>query len=225
MAKSEPENRADLYRMLETSNGWFDGTIESRQLKEPGADYEIGMVDSESTHVSASPYQECDVMVYRQRHVVSELRGPRSCSLDVQRVWTKEMTFDEFKASEWWEPTIKRFAKGSCDASEIYVKCDESNEDGDIGPNSYIHVTAQCEKHYRDWLGNPRLDKGFNIVSLWLQGNGDMGFTLNGETYEFDVSELPGLIEKARAFDEAGVILEDGKLTVELRGEGESDEA
>lgn len=221
MGKTEPESKADLYRMLETSNGWFDGLIEYEEIKDPQDDYEVGMVNSESTHVSASPYQECDVMVYRNCDVVAEVRGPKSCTLDVQRVWTKEMTFEEFRASEWWRPTIERFAKGSCDASEIFVRCDEANLDGDIGPDSCVYVTAQCEKRYRDFLNNRRLAKGFNKVSLWLQGNGDMGFTLNGKIYEFDVSELAEFIEQARAFREAGITMVDGKLTVELRGDAE----
>lgn len=219
MGKTEPENRADLYRMLQTSSGWFDGLIESEQIKDPQADYEVGMVSSESTHVSASPYQGCDVMVYRNRDVVAEVRGPKSCTLDVQRVWTEEMTFEEFRASEWWRPTIERFANGSCDASEIFVKSDDS-ECG-VGSGAYAYVTAQCESHYRDWLGNTRLTKGHDEVSLWLQGNGEMGFTLNGKTYELEVSELAEFIEQARAFREAGIALEDGKLTVELRGDAE----
>lgn len=221
MAKTEPENRADLYRMLQTSKGWFDGQIEYEQVRDPEEDPVVGMVDCESTHVSASPYQGCDVSVYRQRHVVSEVRGPRSCSLRVQRVWTNEMTFDEFRASEWWGPTIEKFADGSCDASEVFVRCDETDEDGGTGPSGYVHVTAQCERHYRDWLGNERLGKGFDSVGLWLHGNGDMGVTVNGETYELGVSELVGLIERARAFEAAGVELDDGRLTVEVRGKGE----
>lgn len=219
MGKTEPENRADLYRMIETSNGWFDGQIEYEQVRDPHADYEIGMVDSESTHISANPYQECDVKVYRNRHVVSELRGPKSCSLDVQRVWTKALTFDEFKASEWWQPAIEKFAKGSCDASEIFVRCDEADEDGGTGSDSYVHISAQCEKHYTDWLNNTRLDKGFDAVSLLLQGNGDMVFTLNGRTYELDVSEFAECIEQARAFRESRIALEGGKLIVELQGD------
>lgn len=216
MTKTEPENRADLYRMLETSNGWFDGQIEYEQVRDPHADYVVGEVDSESTHVSASPYNGCDVVVYRNRHVVSDVRGPRSCSLDVQRIWTKRMTFDEFRASEWWEPTIEKFAGGSCDASEIFVRCDETDEGDGTGPDAYVHISAQCERHYRDFLNNNRLAKGHDDVSLWLQGNGDVGLTLNGKTYELDVNDLVECIEQARAFREFGVELDDGKLVVKL---------
>lgn len=217
MGKTEPENRADLDRMLLTSSGWFDGLIESEQIRDPHADLEVGMVDRESTHVSASQYQGCDVMVYRDRHVVSEVHRPGSFSMNVQRVWTKEMTFEEFKASEWWRPTIERFANGDCDASEIFVKCYEDCDADGTGPSSRVCITAQCERYYHDWLNNSRLANGFDEVSLWLQGSGDMGFALNGKTYEFEVSELAGFIEQARAFKEAGIALEDGKLTVELR--------
>lgn len=214
MTKVLPENKADLYRMLQTSTGWFDGMIEHEQVKPPEADYELGMVESESTHVSTSPFEECDVVVHCDRRVVSKVRGPRACSLDVQRVWTRRLTFEDFKASEWWRPTVEKFADGSCDASEIFVKSD--NSECGVGSGAYAYVTAQCERHYRDWLGNTRLAKGYDEVSLWLQGNGDMGFTLNGKTYELEVSELADLIEQVRAFEAAGITLEDGKLTVEV---------
>lgn len=214
--KTEPESKADLYRMLQTSSGWFDGQIEYKGVRNVHDTPTVGMVDSESTHVTASPYQEDDVVVYRQQHVISEIRGPSSFSLDTKRIWTRLMTFDEFKASEWWEPTITKFAGGSCDASEIFVTCDETDDDGGIGPNGYVHITAQCERHYHDWLDNSRLDKGFDKVSLWLQGNGDMGVTVNGETYELSVSELAECIKQARAFAAAGIKLEDGVLSVTL---------
>lgn len=223
--KTEPENKADLYRMLQTSNGWFDGQITYESMRDTTADPEVGMVDCESTHVSASPYQDCDVMVYREQHVISKVRGRGAYSLDVKRVWAKPMTFEEFKNSEWWEPTITKFKDGSCDASEIFVKCDETSpdEDGGIGSESYVHISAQCERHYRDWLNNSRLAKNFDKVSLWLQGNGDMGFTFNDKTYEFSADELVEYIEKARAFDEAGVTLEDGTVTVKLPQKEDND--
>ena len=159
--KKVPECKADLYRMLETSEGWFDGQIEYKDLKGK-SDPEVGMVESESTHVAANPYQGCDVMVYRQQHVITEVRSAGSFSLTTQRLWTKRMTFAEFRDSEWWGPTITKFAKGSCDASESFVRCDETDDDGGVGSGGYVHITAQCEKHYRDWLGNTRLAKGFD---------------------------------------------------------------
>ena len=220
--KTEPENRADLYRMLKTSSGWFDGQIDYVYLRGK-SDPEVGMVDCESTHVAANPYQGCDVMVYREQHVITKVRNDHSYSLTIKQLWTKRMTFDEFRDSEWWSPTIEKFADGSCDASEIFVKCDETDECGGVGSESYVHVTAQCEQHYHDYLNNSRLSKGFDRVSLWLQGNGDMGVTLNGETYEITVEELVEYIEQARAFENAGVRLEDGKVTVKLH-QGEDKE-
>lgn len=211
--KKVPENKADLYRMLQTSNGWFNGQIDYESFSFPNDTPEVGMTYGESTHVSASPYHASDVEVYRQREVVSEVRGAGSLSLDVQRVWTKKMTFDEFRASEWWEPTIKKFADGSCDASEIFVKCEET---GGVGSDSYVCITAQCERHYQDFLNNGRVAKGFDSVELWLQGNGDMGITLDGETYDVNVEELVEYIEQARAFENAGVTIEDDELTVKL---------
>lgn len=221
--KIEPENKADLYRMLETSEGWFDGMIEYKTVRDMKVDPEVGMVDSESIHVAANPYQGCDVKVYQEQHVITEVRSGGSLSLTIKQPWAKEMTFAEFRDSEWWGPTITKFAKGSCDASEIFVRCDETDDDGGVGSEGYVHITAQCEKHYRDWLGNTRLAKGFDTVGLWVQGDGEMGVTLNDETYELSVSELVGYIERARAFDEAGVKLEDGKVTVELH-QGEDKE-
>ena len=215
-AKLFPESRADLYRMLQTSDGWFDGQIAYEQVRDPHAPYEVGQVDCESVHVSASPYQGCDVEVYRNRHVVSEVRGKRSCSLRVERMWTERMSFDEFRMSEWWAQTIGKFGGGDCDASEIFVRCDDS--DCCDGPNSYVHVSAQCERHWRDWLGNGRLAKGHDDVMLWLQGNGDVGFILNGTAYEMTVGELAECIEQARAFAAAGVEIEDGRLTAMVGG-------
>lgn len=221
MAKIEPENIADLQRMIETSNGWFDGLLKSRKLIAEGEENEVGKATREETKVRVGWLGDT-MSVVCCRWVTSELHSRSSYSSTCEEVWEKPMTFEEFKSSEWWELAMEKFKGGSCDASEIFARHDDEEEEGD-GPKSYASITAQCEKRYRDWLNNNRLDKGYNTVRFWVYGNGDAGFSFNGKNYEFDVSELAGIIEKVRAFDEAGVELRDGELVVKVGKEDGDD--
>lgn len=213
MAKKEPENVADLARMIDTSTGWFDGTVSWKDLR-CGKPYEVGMESDESVHVAAREYSDT-VEVYLLRNVVSKVRSPSSCSLEGRRAWSKEMSFDEFRASEWWPMAMEKFKDGSCDASEVYVMAESDGE----GRNGHVEVTAQCERRYRDFLGNSRTSKDVDKVVFWLCGNGDAGFSFNGDDYEFSIEDLAGYVKRAREFEDAGVKMEDGMLTVELEKE------
>lgn len=204
--KKFPENCADLKRMIDTSSKWFDGTIDWADLR-GGGDYEVGMAVNQATKVSV---HGDTVTVRRTRDIVKEIRGG-GCSCTVETVWCENMTFYEFMVSEWWDMAMDAFKDGDCHADSIYVKCD--------GDDGCRYLDAHIERHYRDWLGNMRLSRGYDECSVWLQSNGDMGFSFENETVEGDAEELFGLIAEAKAFRAAGIRLEDGKLTVEV-GDG-----
>lgn len=216
----EPRSIADLKRMIATSSGWFDGLLKSRRLLAEGEENEVGKATREEVKVRTGWLGD-SMSVVCEQWVTSEIKDGSCYSSTSRTLWEKPMTFEEFRASEWWELAMEKFKDGSCDASEIYARHYYEDEEGE-GPLSCAHITAQCERRYRDWLNNSRLAKGHDKVELWVQGNGDAGFAFNGREYEFGVSELAEIIEKARAFDEAGVELHDGELSVKV-GKGGGD--
>jgi hypothetical protein len=211
--KREPENCADLKRMMETSGGWFDGTIIYKNLRKDGEPYETGQKVSESIHVRV--VAGC-VDVFCCEGIVGEVKGPSRCSIETRELWRKHMSFVEFRESEWWNPAMEKFAGGDCDASEIYAR---NMPDGML--EEWAGIEAHVEKHYRDWLGNSKMARGYHDVKIYLEVSGELEIKLGKRSLCMEVEEIFDLVDKAREFEAAGIKIEDGELRVKVKRDDE----
>lgn len=188
----EPRTFDDLWLMLKTSNAWFDGQLRYEDVRK-GADPEVGAVDSVSWCVT--PFSD-RVRVYRDTHVICEVQGGRSFSCRVEGETVAEYrSMEDFRASEWWGPTMERFAGRDADASWLRsVELDGEDVDADptwIGCGPDVTLSVEVGRQYRDWFGNTRQDKGHGTLDVRVERmSGDLYLCHDGHVVEGTVEEI-----------------------------------
>lgn len=222
----EPRTFEDLWLMRETSNAWFDGCLRYEDVRK-GADPEVGMVDSVSLHVAPSSDR---VRVYRNTHVICEVRGGRSFSCRVEGETVAEYrSMAEFRASEWWGPTMEKFAGGDADASWLRtVELDgEEIADGEpqwigYGPSTCVEMGVGSQ--YRDWLGNTRQDKGHDTLSIRVERmSGELWLRCGEHEVEGTVEEIAGAVALMERLRRLGIEVGYTEIRVPIAEEGDED--
>lgn len=215
----EPRTFEDLWLMRDTSKEWFDGQVRYENVRN-GADPEVGMVDSMSWHVI--PFSDC-VRVYRNTHVICEVRGSRSFSCRVEGETVAEYrSMEDFRASEWWDLTMEKFAGGDADASWLRsVELDgEEIADGEpqwigYGPSTCLDV--KVGRQYRDWLGNTRQDKGHDTLSIRVERmSGELWLRCGKHEVEGTVEEIETAMMLVERLRDLGVEVGDESINVPL---------
>lgn len=216
----EPRTFADLWLMRETSNAWFDGQLRYEDVRK-GADPEVGAVDCVSWHVAPSSDR---VRVCRSTHVICEVRGSRSFSCLIESETVAEYrSMAEFRDSEWWGPTMEKFAGGDADASWLRTVDVDGEEiaDGDpqwIGYGPSTCVEMGVGRQHMDWIGNIRQDKGHDTLSIRVDRmSGGLWLRCGGHRVEGTVEEIEAAMKLMDRLKSFGVKVEDDTLTVPLR--------
>lgn len=222
----EPRTFEDLWLMRETSNAWFDGCLRYEDVRK-GSDPEVGMVDSVSWHVAPSSDR---VRVYRNTHVICEVRGSRSFSCRVEGETVAEYrSMVEFRASEWWGPTMEKFSGGDADASWLRtVELDgEEIADGEpqwigYGPSTCVEMGVGSQ--YRDWLGNTRQDKGHDTLSIRVERmSGELWLRCGEHEVEGTVEEIAGAMALMDRLRRLGIEVGYTEIRVPIAEEGDGD--
>ena len=215
----EPRTFEDLWLMRETSKEWFDGQLRYENVRN-GADPEVGMVDSMSWHVVPSSDR---VRVIMKTHVISEVRsGGRSLSLRIESKTVDEYrSMTEFRASEWWDLTMEKFAGGDADASWLRsVELDGEDVDADptwIGYGPSITLSMEVGRKYRDWLGNTRQDKGHGTLDVRVERmSGELWLCHDGHEVEGTVEEIEEAMTLVERLRDLGVEVGDESIKVPL---------
>lgn len=207
--RKEPRTCADFERMVETSSNWFDGKITYENLaKGMPTPYPVGCRYERRIRVHPHAYNGT-VMVEEVETVVTKHNGDGSWAAKHVTNWSREMAFDEFRASEFWEPAMAAFADGDADASafaEYDAHCD--------GADGFVSI--EMERQYTDWLGNPRLAKEHDRFECHADMAGWLTLKCGRREYDGDARELFDLIDEALAFRERGIRLDGGELRVRV---------
>lgn len=222
----EPKTFEDLWLMRETSNAWFNGQLSYEDVRK-GADPEVGMVDSVSWHVAPTSDR---VRVYRNTHVICEVQGSSSFSCRIESETVAEYrSMAEFRASEWWDLTMEKFAGGDADASWLRTVDLDGEEIADGEPQWVGYGLSTCVEmevgsQYRDWLGNTRQGRGHGTLSirvermsgdLWLRcGEHEVGGTVE------EIERAVALVERLRRL---GIEVGHTEIRVPIAGEGDED--
>ena len=219
----KPQTFEDLWLMRRTSKEWFDGQLRYENVRKE-AEPEVGMVDSVSWHVVPSSDR---VLVHRNTHVISEVRGVGSFSCKVESETVAEYrSMDDFRASEWWDLTMEKLAGGDADASWLRtVELDGEEVDADLiwigyGPSTCLDM--KVGRQYRDWLGNTRQDKGHDTLSIRVERmSGELWLCCGGHEVEGTVEEIEAAMKLLDRLKSLGVEVGDETITVPLRkGDG-----
>lgn len=214
----EPKTFEDLWLMRETSKEWLDGQVRYEDVRK-GADPEVGMVDGVSWHVV--PFAD-RVRVYRNTHVICEVRGSRSFSCRVKGETVAEYrSMEAFRASEWWGLAMEKFAGGDADASWLRTVELDGEEVG-VGPTwvGYgpdVTLSVEVGNQYRDWLGNTRQGKGHETLDVRVDRmSGTLWLCLDGHEVEGTVEEIEAAMALMERLSDLGVEVGDGAITVPL---------
>ena len=223
----EPGTFEDLWLMRETSGAWFDGKLRYEDVRK-GADPEVGAVVGVSWHVAPSPGR---VRVYRNTHVICEVRGSRSfsCRLEGETV-AEYQSMAEFRASEWWGPTMEKFSEGDADASWLRTVSLDGEEIADEGPRWIGYGPSTCMemevgRQYRDWLGNTRQDKGHDTLSIRVERmSGELWLRCGEHEVEGTVEEIAGAVALMERLRRLGVEVGYTEIRVPIAEEGDGDD-
>lgn len=214
-----PKTFEDLWFMCETSNAWFDGQLRYENIRK-GADPEVGAVDSVSWHVAPSSDH---VRVYRNTHVICEVRGSRSFSCRIEGETVAEYrSMVEFRASEWWDLTMEKIAGGDVDASWLHAVdldgekiVDEEQLWIGYGPSTIVEM--EVGRQFRDWLGNTRQDKGHDTLSIRVERmSGELWLRCGEHEVEGTVEEIARAMMLMERLESLGVEVGDETITVPL---------
>ena len=216
----EPQTFEDLWLMRETSKEWFDGQLRYENVRK-GADPEVGMVDSMSWHVV--PFSD-RVNVELHTHVIEEVRqNGHSMSLRTKsETLASYDTMEAFRASEWWDLTMEKFAGGDADASWLRTVDLDGEEiaDGEpqwIGYGPSTHVEMGVGSQYRDWLGNVRQNRGRSTLSIRVERmSGELWLRCGEHEVEGTVEESEAAMTLIERLADLGVEVGDGTITVPL---------
>lgn len=215
----EPRTFEDLWLMRETSNAWFDGQVRYEDVRK-GADPDVGMVDSMSWHVCPFPDM---VDVKLKTHVIEEVRlNGYSISLRTKsETLASYNTMEAFRASEWWDLTMEKFAGGDADASWLRtVDLDGEEVDADLvwigyGPSTCLDM--KVGRQYKDWLGNTRQDRGHDTLSIRVERmSGELWLRCGEHEVEGTVEEIEAAMTLMERLSDLGVEVGDGAITVPL---------
>ena len=215
----EPRTFDDLWLMRETSKGWFDGQLRYENVSN-GADPEVGMVDSMSWHVR--PFQN-RVSVELHTHVIEEVRqNGRSLSLRTKsETLASYDTMEAFRASEWWDLTMEKFAGGDADASWLRSVELDGEEVGVeptwVGYGPDVTLSVEVGRQYRDCLGNTRQDKGHGTLDVRVERmSGDLYLCHDGHVVEGTVEEIEAAMTLVKRLRDLGVKVGDESIKVPL---------
>ena len=223
----EPRTFEDLWLMRETSKEWFNGQLRYENVRN-GADPKVGMVDSMSWHVR--PFQN-RVSVELNTHVIEEVRqNGRSLSLRTKsETLASYDTMEAFRASEWWDLTMEKFAGGDADASWLRTVELDGEEIGDgepqwigYGPSTWVEMGVGSQ--YRDWLGNTRQNKGHDTLSIRVERmSGDLCLRCGEHEVEGTVEEIAEAVALVGRLRRLGVEVGHAEIRVPIAEEGDED--
>lgn len=187
----------------------------------------MGAVDSVSWHVAPSSDR---VRVYRNTHVICEVRGSRSFSCRVEGETVAEYrSMEAFRDSEWWDLTMEKLAGGDVDASWLRtVELDgEEIADGEpqwVGYGLSTCVEMEVGSQYRDWLGNTRQDRGHSTLSIRVERmSGELWLRCGEHEVEGTVEEIERAVALVERLRRLGIEVGHTEIQVPIAGEGDED--
>lgn len=204
---NEPKTIYDLWFMVETSDAWFDRALETEIHKKIT---ECNVGDDERTRTTMTLYRWFDcIRVMKETEYVSDINnGVYSTSYRTH--WTKDYTFDEFRASEWWDKAMKAFATGATECPDNVIA--DAYDD-----SAFIDLT--CHATYEDWLGNTRTGKSSNNIYISAGLDDEILIEINGNKHYFSIEELAETLCYAERCKGVGIRVDDECVTVGLNHE------
>ena len=207
--KMEPESVRDMAwaAQQQASNAV---TIERHDA---GNDSSYGALNHAEVNVTAWEYKD-EIEVYRSTYRYKEPLKTGGWSLDGEHETLARLSFEEFRTSEWWEPYLAKTRGLNFDSS--WMDSFRVNADED-----FAAVTFYAPEYRSVWWCSSDVPTGETVrCEVDVSSDGTVLMRFDGESEESMVSDFIEAVRRLRAFDEAGVSLdEEGNVIVRKTSE------
>lgn len=167
-----------------------------------GNDPSEGALSHTEVNVTAWEYKD-EIEVYRSTYRYKEPLKTGGWSLGGEHETLARLSFEEFRASEWWEPYLAKTQRLSFDSSWMDSFKVDADED-------FAAVTFDAPEYKSVWWCSSDVPTGETVrCEVDVSSDGTVLMRFDGESEESTVSEFIKAVRRLRAFDEAGVSLDD----------------
>lgn len=161
------------------------------------------------TEVNVTAWEHKDeIEVSRSTYRYKEPLKTGGWSLEGEHETLARLSFEEFMASEWWEPYLAKTQRLSFDSSWMDSFKVDSDED-------FAVVTFDAPKYESVWWCSSDMPTGGTVrCEVDVSSDGTILMRLDGESEESTVSEFIEAVRRLSAFEEAGVSLDDERNVI-----------
>lgn len=196
--KREPESVRDMAwaAQQQASNAV---TIEHHDA---GNDPSDGALSHAEVNVTAWEHRD-EIEVFRSTYRYKEPLKNGGWSLEGEHETLARLSFEKFRASEWWEPYLAKTRRLNFDSSWMDSFKVDADED-------FAAVTFDAPEYMSVWWCSSDVPTGETVrCEVDVSSDGTVLIRFDGESEESTVSEFIKAVRRLRAFDEAGVSLDD----------------
>ena len=144
-----------------------------------------------------------EIEVFRSTYRYKEPLKNGGWSLEGEHETLARLSFEKFRASEWWEPYLAKTRRLNFDSSWMDSFKVDADED-------FAAVTFDAPEYKSVWWCSSDVPTGETVrCEVDVSSDGTVLMRFDGESEESTVSEFIEAVRRLRAFDEAGVSLDD----------------
>lgn len=143
------------------------------------------------------------VRINRERSYFDHQSGNGWWSMRVEREPIAELSFEEFKDSEWWGPYIEKTKYQNFDSSWM----DSFNVDAD---EDHAEINFECPEFKKVWWCSSEVPSGrIAKCRVYVGSDGILYLKVENEGEEASIVEFIEAVRRLREFEMAGVSLDD----------------
>lgn len=143
------------------------------------------------------------VRINRERSYFDHQSGNGWWSMRVEREPIAELSFEEFKDSEWWDPYIEKTKYQNFDSSWM----DSFNVDAD---EDHAEINFECPELKKVWWCSSEVPSGrIAKCRVYVGSDGILYLKVENEDEEANIIEFIEAVRRLREFERSGVSLDD----------------
>lgn len=207
MRKTKPESTRDMWWAQQQ----MAGDINIEHIRYDGEPEEGAIC---SVDVSVCTYKNVDLINVSKGlwYYGHKEDGKVGWPLRNEEEWSKKMTFNEFRASEWWMPYLEKTKNINFDSSWM----DSMRVEHDYG-DDYAEISLRLPVYNRVWWCSSEIPTGNTVeYFVYVCSDGTMGIRRDNEqAVEQTMNEFIEAVRFANIARELGVsISDDGIITI-----------
>lgn len=174
-------------------------TVEYRNA---GNEPSEGALSHTEVNVTAWEYKD-EIEVCRSTYRYKESLKTGGWSLEGEHETLARLSFEEFMASEWWEPYLAKTRRLNFDSSWMDSFDVDSDED-------HAEINFECPELEKVWWCSSEVSSGrIAKCRVYVGGDGILYLKFGKENEEASIIEFIEAVRRLREFERAGISLDD----------------